>query len=72
MIRRPVAIIAVLLSFAILPQLLFVNADAKGPIHNYEHELGQFMRLMIAPMGIAIVILGVWAMRARRNQIMAK
>ena len=64
---KVVAVLAILVSFAILPQLLSVNAYAKGPIYNGDHTLGQFMMLLIVPMGITIVILGLWAMRARQN-----
>jgi len=72
MARSLVAILTILLSFAILPQLLFANAYAKWPMYNSDHTLGQFMQLLIVPMGIAIVVLGVWAIRARQPQIITK
>lgn len=72
MTSRLVTVLAAMLSFAILPQLLFANAYAKYPMFNGEHTLGQFMMYLIVPMGIAIVVLGVWAMRSRQAQITTK
>lgn len=65
-------ILAASLSFALLPQIAFTDAYAKWPIHNADHILGQFMMLLIVPLGVAIVVLGVWAMRVRPDQIVSK
>jgi hypothetical protein len=55
---------AVLLAFAVIPQLLFIDAYAKWPIHNFEHEMGQYARLLLIPMAISIVLMGVWRIRS--------
>lgn len=60
------AVIAILLSLALLPQFVFIRAYAGGPIHNADHALGQFGMLLFMPLGITIVVLGLWAMRARQ------
>ena len=72
MAKRVLVVLAALLSFALLPQIVFTDAYAKLPIHNADHTLGQFMMLLIVPLGAAIVALGVWAMRARQDQLVSK
>lgn len=64
--------LAILLSFAVLPQMLLIDVFAKFPMYNGEHTFGQFMQLLIVPMGIAIIVLGVWAIRARQQPIATK
>ena len=66
-----VPMLAALMTFAIMPQLVLKEAYAKYP-YNGEHIFGQFMMYLAVPMGITIVVLGLWAMRARQPKITTK
>ncbi len=67
MTRKTIYLSAILLAFGVIPQLLFIDAYAKGPIRNFEHEMGQYARLLLIPMAISIVLLGVWRIRSRNT-----
>jgi hypothetical protein len=61
---KTIYLLAVLLAFGVIPQLLFIDAYAKWPINNFEHEMGQYARLLLIPMAITIVLMGVWRIRS--------
>ena len=73
MAMRQVAVVATMLSIAILPQMLVIDAYAKMlPLPNPDYTFGQFTALVIGPMVASIVILVMLAIRARQNQIVTK
>jgi hypothetical protein len=69
---RLLAAIVAMLSLALLPSFIFTRAYAGGMMYNADHTLGQFAMLLLVPLSVAIVVLGLWAIRARQNRIPAK
>lgn len=72
MARRPAttttaAILLALGCLLLLPSLFTAVAEAKGPIYNAEHNLQQYLKLVLLPMAVAAGVLVMIAVRARQG-----
>jgi hypothetical protein len=71
MIKMRVAALAALLSFAIMPQMLVIDAYAKRlPLPNNDYTFAQYS-VMIMPAIVAVAVLFMIAFYTRQDQALA-